>query len=261
MDDSSVDQDYPRQDRRRWTREKTDCGETMQSGEDGCDQDFAVDYLPTHAAWCDESLNSRKDLMECRTDLKECRTELKECRTELKEWMMVQALLVSKEDERNLKVKLDMAEDEVDREGQIINFYKTPNIDWARPFHAKLQGDVAIGDGVARHFLSLVIHKLKHGFAIDVGGIDCKVEGWRQSLQPQLPYAAKCVRNGYTSGKLEVIFSVKNWRNALQRLGEEVGRVLVRGLRRLLTVEKRVLGFWQGSEQAEQAEMYYITMQ
>ena len=30
-------------------------------------------------------------------------------------------------------------------------------------------GDVAIGDGVARHFLSLVIHKLKHGFAIDVG--------------------------------------------------------------------------------------------
>ncbi|CAL8310567.1 unnamed protein product [Boreogadus saida] len=38
MTDSGVDQDYPRQDRRRWTREKTDCGETMQSGEDGCDQ-------------------------------------------------------------------------------------------------------------------------------------------------------------------------------------------------------------------------------
>ncbi|KAK0146679.1 hypothetical protein N1851_014017 [Merluccius polli] len=80
-----------------------------------------------------------------------------------------QALLLSKEDERNLKVKLDMAEDEVEREGQIITFYKTPNIDWARPFQAKLQGDVAMGDGVARHFLSLVIHKLKHGFTIDVG--------------------------------------------------------------------------------------------
>ena len=38
MDDSGVDQDYPRQDRRRWTREKTDLGETMQSEEDGCDQ-------------------------------------------------------------------------------------------------------------------------------------------------------------------------------------------------------------------------------
>ncbi|XP_056450009.1 uncharacterized protein LOC130385514 [Gadus chalcogrammus] len=54
-----------------------------------CGQDFAVDYLPTHAAWCDESLNSRTELKECRTELKECRTELKECRTDLKEWMMV----------------------------------------------------------------------------------------------------------------------------------------------------------------------------
>ena len=49
-----------------------------------------------------------------------------------------QELLLSKEDEQNLKVKLDMANDEVDREGQIINFYMTPspNIDWARPFLA-----------------------------------------------------------------------------------------------------------------------------
>ena len=34
------------------------------------------------------------------------------------------------------------------------------------------------------------------------GGIDRKVEGWRQSLQPHLPYAAICVRNEYTSGRL-----------------------------------------------------------
>ncbi|CAL8239944.1 unnamed protein product, partial [Gadus morhua 'NCC'] len=80
-----------------------------------------------------------------------------------------QALLLAKDDERILRVKLDMAEDEEDREGQIINFYKAPNIDWARPFQAKLQGDIAIGDGVTRHFLSLVIHKLEHGFRIYVG--------------------------------------------------------------------------------------------
>ena len=42
---------------------------------------------------------------------------------------------------------------------------------------------------------------------------------------------------------IAVILSVKNWRNELQRSGVEVERVLVRGLRRLLTVEKRVLGF------------------
>ena len=55
-----------------------------------------------------------------------------------------QALLLAKEDERILRVKVDMAEDEEDREGQIINFYKAPNIDWARPFQAKLQGKVRI---------------------------------------------------------------------------------------------------------------------
>ena len=42
---------------------------------------------------------------------------------------------------------------------------------------------------------------------------------------------------------IAVILSAKNWRNELQRSGVEVERVLVRGLRRLLTVEKRVLGF------------------
>ena len=55
-----------------------------------------------------------------------------------------QPLLLAKDDERILRVKLDMAEDEEDREGQIINFYKAPNIDWARPFQAKLQGKVRI---------------------------------------------------------------------------------------------------------------------
>ncbi|CAL8318223.1 unnamed protein product [Merluccius merluccius] len=79
-----------------------------------------------------------------------------------------EALLLGKGDERMLRVKLDMADDEEDREGQIISFYKAPNVDWARPFQAKFQGDVAIGDGVTRHFLSLVNHKLQHGFSVDV---------------------------------------------------------------------------------------------
>ncbi|CAL8376043.1 unnamed protein product [Arctogadus glacialis] len=159
-----------------------------------CGQDFTVDYLPTHAAWCDErpmpscstqpKLQDRPEGVQGRPEGVQDRPEGVQDRAEGVQdraegvddgaWRNIadvgmaadhfrQALLVSKEDERNLKVKLDMAEDEEDREGQIINFYKTPNI------HAKLQGDVAIGDGVARHFLSLVIHKLKHGFAIDVG--------------------------------------------------------------------------------------------
>lgn len=49
-------------------------------------------------------------------------------------------LLHNKEDEPTLKVKLDIGDDEDDREAQIISFYKAPNVDWARPFQAKLQG-------------------------------------------------------------------------------------------------------------------------
>ncbi len=30
-------------------------------------------------------------------------------------------------------------------------------------------GDLAIGDGVNRHFLSMVMHKLQHGFTVDFG--------------------------------------------------------------------------------------------
>lgn len=32
-----------------------------------------------------------------------------------------------------------------------------------------LLGDVAIGDGVSRHFLSMAMYKLQHGFKVDVG--------------------------------------------------------------------------------------------
>lgn len=49
-----------------------------------------------------------------------------------------------------------------------------------------------------------------------------------------------------------LILSAKKWRNELQRSGVEVGRVLARGLRRLPTVEKRVLWFRQGSVNMEE---------
>ncbi|XP_058630085.1 uncharacterized protein LOC131539495 [Onychostoma macrolepis] len=77
--------------------------------------------------------------------------------------------LQNKEDEPTLKIKIDIREDVEEQEGTIFNFYKAPNIDWAKPFQAKLQGDLAIGDGVNRHFLSMVMHKLQHGFTVDFG--------------------------------------------------------------------------------------------
>ncbi|KAL1279315.1 hypothetical protein QQF64_025988 [Cirrhinus molitorella] len=76
--------------------------------------------------------------------------------------------LQNKEDEPTLKIKTDIVEDVEEQKGTILIFYKAPNIDWARPFQAKLQGDLAIGDGINRHFLSMVMHKLQHGFTVDL---------------------------------------------------------------------------------------------
>lgn len=41
-----------------------------------------------------------------------------------------------------LQIKIDIREDVEEQEGRILSFYKAPNIDWARPFQAKLQGTV-----------------------------------------------------------------------------------------------------------------------
>ncbi|KAI7814205.1 hypothetical protein IRJ41_010097 [Triplophysa rosa] len=51
--------------------------------------------------------------------------------------------LLSKEDEPILKIRIDIREDVEEQEGTILNFYKAPNIDWARPFQAKLQGNAS----------------------------------------------------------------------------------------------------------------------
>ncbi|XP_038149496.1 uncharacterized protein LOC119788870 isoform X2 [Cyprinodon tularosa] len=78
-------------------------------------------------------------------------------------------LLEQKEDEPILKVKLDLREDVEEQEERLINFYKVHKVDWARPLHCRLEGDVAIGEGVKRHFFSLLMHKLQTGFSKDFG--------------------------------------------------------------------------------------------
>lgn len=52
--------------------------------------------------------------------------------------------LRQKEDEPPLKVRIDIREDMEDQEGRIINFYKVPKIDWARPLQCRLEGTVTV---------------------------------------------------------------------------------------------------------------------
>ncbi|XP_023818441.1 G2/M phase-specific E3 ubiquitin-protein ligase-like [Oryzias latipes] len=78
-------------------------------------------------------------------------------------------LLEQKEGEPTLKVKLDLRESVEEQEERLISFYKVHKVDWARPLHCRLEGDVATGEGVKRHFFSLVIQKLQTGFSLDFG--------------------------------------------------------------------------------------------
>ncbi|MEQ2219892.1 hypothetical protein XENOCAPTIV_027432, partial [Xenoophorus captivus] len=70
-----------------------------------------------------------------------------------------------------LVARLDLGSTEEDREREILTFYKKTGIDWASPFSVILTGDAAIGDGVKRHFLSIVMEKIQFGFNLDFGPI------------------------------------------------------------------------------------------
>uniref|UniRef100_A0A8C1P360 HECT domain-containing protein n=1 Tax=Cyprinus carpio TaxID=7962 RepID=A0A8C1P360_CYPCA len=77
-------------------------------------------------------------------------------------------ILKNAEDKPDLVVTLDLHSCEKDREREMLTFYKRPNIDWTSPFTVKLKGDAALGDGVTRHFFTLVMDKLHNGFELDI---------------------------------------------------------------------------------------------
>lgn len=50
-------------------------------------------------------------------------------------------LLEPKENQPTLKFRIDIRADGEDQEGQIIQFYKAPKVDWARPLQCRLEGN------------------------------------------------------------------------------------------------------------------------
>ncbi|KAK0145252.1 hypothetical protein N1851_015848 [Merluccius polli] len=69
-----------------------------------------------------------------------------------------------------LRMKMDVSDSEEDRERDLLLFYKRQQ-EWACPLHCILVGDVAVGEGVMRYFLTTVISKLQFGFSLDLGGM------------------------------------------------------------------------------------------
>ncbi|KAL7401179.1 hypothetical protein ABVT39_024300 [Epinephelus coioides] len=69
-----------------------------------------------------------------------------------------------------LRMKMDVRDSEEDRERELLSFYKQPQ-EWACPLHCTLLGDVAVGEGVMRYFMTTIISKLQFGFSLDLGGM------------------------------------------------------------------------------------------
>ncbi|XP_076595632.1 uncharacterized protein LOC143326048 isoform X1 [Chaetodon auriga] len=69
-----------------------------------------------------------------------------------------------------LRMKMNVRESEEDRERELLSFYKQPQ-EWACPLHCTLLGDVAVGEGVMRYFMTTIISKLQFGFSLDLGGM------------------------------------------------------------------------------------------
>ncbi|XP_041845684.1 uncharacterized protein LOC121642799 [Melanotaenia boesemani] len=95
-------------------------------------------------------------------------------------------LMREKENEPPIMASIDIRDDQTSQSRDILAFYKRPKIDWTRPFHCLLQGDTAVGIGVQRHFLSLAMLKLQHGFNINSGVADTTLlfEGQQDHLIP-----------------------------------------------------------------------------
>ncbi|KAG7257295.1 hypothetical protein CRUP_008542 [Coryphaenoides rupestris] len=79
-------------------------------------------------------------------------------------------LLHDAEMEQDLVIKLDMGQSPEDRERVILQFYKQPNVNWARPVRVVLIGDAAVGDGVKRFFFTQTMAKLQCGFELSIDG-------------------------------------------------------------------------------------------
>ncbi|XP_046901646.1 uncharacterized protein LOC124484669 isoform X1 [Hypomesus transpacificus] len=102
-------------------------------------------------------------------------------------------LLDRNSEHRRLSLTLDMFDEPEEQDSSLISFYKMNNVNWAAPFKCHLRGDAAVGEGVNRHVLSLVMQKLKTGFSINLGsaGLTTLFEGEKEH---RVPSAAAVLR-------------------------------------------------------------------
>ncbi|XP_068076695.2 uncharacterized protein [Danio rerio] len=56
-----------------------------------------------------------------------------------------------------------------EQDSTLVSFYKMNSANWSTPLKYRLTGDAAVGKGVNRHILSMMMQKLKTGFTLNLG--------------------------------------------------------------------------------------------
>ncbi|XP_023666589.2 uncharacterized protein [Paramormyrops kingsleyae] len=150
-----------------------------------CEKEMPLDVLEVHASGCGE--RTMEDEMNISMEVTHLDSDWKtHPDPKMAAYLYTCEILRLHETGKPLFMYMDLRSSTEQQERELINFYKQTNIEWACPVRCQLQGDAAIGDGVTRHFFSIILEKLKYGFSLNMGntGITCLFEGQPDHLVP-----------------------------------------------------------------------------
>ncbi|XP_076730217.1 uncharacterized protein LOC143416174 [Maylandia zebra] len=87
-------------------------------------------------------------------------------------WLYKSELLSKYETRKAVVLQMDLRESIVDQQRSLISLYKAPKVEWAGPVSCKLEGDVAVGEGVKRFFFSKAVSLVQSGLHLNFGNTD-----------------------------------------------------------------------------------------
>nr|XP_024658132.1 uncharacterized protein LOC112434812 [Maylandia zebra] len=82
-------------------------------------------------------------------------------------WLYKSKLLSKYETRKAVVLQMDLRESIVDQQTSLISLYKAPKVEWAGPVSCKLEGDVAVGEGVKRFFFSKAVSLVQSGLHLN----------------------------------------------------------------------------------------------
>ncbi|CAM4732698.1 unnamed protein product [Leuciscus chuanchicus] len=148
-----------------------------------CQISFPNDVLPYHASMCGEggrtfsgsdspSTSTREELPGPSTA--QSSTSLSaawkyETDPQKASRMFCAELLSQSSDCPSMSLQINQFDTLDEQDSTLISFYKMNSVNRSVPLKCRLTGDAAVGKGVNRHILSMIMQKLKTGFSLHLG--------------------------------------------------------------------------------------------